>query len=124
MLHRFVNRGPSVACFIRTDQLDGETDWKLRHAVPSAQLLPTQPSGTIHSGGGVGVGHIMVPPGTPWAFITLPTPGFGGGGCSTATSCNPAASISDPDPDLDLTEGQSGGGATTEGWVGVNKPFF
>eukprot|EP00668_Euglena_longa_P013896 GGOE01017847.1.p1 GENE.GGOE01017847.1~~GGOE01017847.1.p1 ORF type:complete len:1117 (-),score=406.00 GGOE01017847.1:373-3663(-) len=27
------------ACFIRTDQLDGETDWKLRHAVPSAQKL-------------------------------------------------------------------------------------
>ena len=27
------------ACFIRTDQLDGETDWKLRLAVPSTQRL-------------------------------------------------------------------------------------
>ncbi|CAL8096885.1 unnamed protein product [Calicophoron daubneyi] len=25
------------SCFIRTDQLDGETDWKLRHAVPLTQ---------------------------------------------------------------------------------------
>ena len=29
------------SCFIRTDQLDGETDWKLRVAVPSAQALPS-----------------------------------------------------------------------------------
>jgi len=27
----------SGACFIRTDQLDGETDWKLRLAIPSTQ---------------------------------------------------------------------------------------
>ncbi|RKP10075.1 phospholipid-translocating P-type ATPase [Thamnocephalis sphaerospora] len=27
-------------CFLRTDQLDGETDWKLRIAVPSCQKLP------------------------------------------------------------------------------------
>lgn len=27
------------SCFIRTDQLDGETDWKLRLAVPSLQRL-------------------------------------------------------------------------------------
>lgn len=27
------------SCFIRTDQLDGETDWKLRVAVPSTQQL-------------------------------------------------------------------------------------
>lgn len=27
------------ACFIRTDQLDGETDWKLRLAVPATQKL-------------------------------------------------------------------------------------
>lgn len=26
-------------CFVRTDQLDGETDWKLRMAVPSTQQL-------------------------------------------------------------------------------------
>jgi phospholipid-translocating ATPase len=26
-------------CFIRTDQLDGETDWKLKVAVPSCQKL-------------------------------------------------------------------------------------
>ncbi|ORY95841.1 aminophospholipid-transporting P-type ATPase [Syncephalastrum racemosum] len=29
----------SGSCFIRTDQLDGETDWKLRLAVPSIQRL-------------------------------------------------------------------------------------
>ncbi|CAG8744771.1 13986_t:CDS:2 [Gigaspora rosea] len=29
----------SGACFIRTDQLDGETDWKLRLAVPYCQKL-------------------------------------------------------------------------------------
>jgi phospholipid-translocating ATPase len=28
-------------CFIRTDQLDGETDWKLRIAVPSTQQIPS-----------------------------------------------------------------------------------
>ncbi|GAA51297.1 phospholipid-translocating ATPase, partial [Clonorchis sinensis] len=27
------------SCFIRTDQLDGETDWKLRHAVPPTQTF-------------------------------------------------------------------------------------
>ena len=31
----------SGGCFIRTDQLDGETDWKLRLAVPSCQRLPS-----------------------------------------------------------------------------------
>ncbi|KAG9302506.1 hypothetical protein G9A89_007210 [Geosiphon pyriformis] len=31
----------SGSCFIRTDQLDGETDWKLRLAVPFCQKLPT-----------------------------------------------------------------------------------
>lgn len=31
----------SGASFIRTDQLDGETDWKLRRAVPSCQKLPS-----------------------------------------------------------------------------------
>ena len=29
----------SGTCFIRTDQLDGETDWKLRAAVPACQKL-------------------------------------------------------------------------------------
>jgi phospholipid-translocating ATPase len=29
----------SGACFIRTDQLDGETDWKLRLAIPHTQRL-------------------------------------------------------------------------------------
>ncbi|BFZ12719.1 hypothetical protein BsWGS_15758 [Bradybaena similaris] len=50
-------------CFIRTDQLDGETDWKLRLAVQDTQRLPTnvdilditaqvyaeKPQKTIHS---------------------------------------------------------------------------
>ena len=31
----------SGACFIRTDQLDGETDWKLRVAVQDTQRLPS-----------------------------------------------------------------------------------
>jgi phospholipid-translocating ATPase len=30
----------SGTCFIRTDQLDGETDWKLRVALPTTQKLP------------------------------------------------------------------------------------
>lgn len=30
----------SGAVFVRTDQLDGETDWKLRLAVPATQKLP------------------------------------------------------------------------------------
>lgn len=30
----------SGACFIRTDQLDGETDWKLKVAVGCTQRLP------------------------------------------------------------------------------------
>jgi len=29
----------SGTCFIRTDQLDGETDWKLKVAVPSCQKV-------------------------------------------------------------------------------------
>lgn len=32
----------SGTCFIRTDQLDGETDWKLRVAVPECQKLAEQ----------------------------------------------------------------------------------
>ena len=31
----------SGTCFIRTDQLDGETDWKLRVAVPTCQSVPS-----------------------------------------------------------------------------------
>lgn len=30
----------SGSCFVRTDQLDGETDWKLRVAVERTQALP------------------------------------------------------------------------------------
>ncbi|KAJ1985409.1 putative aminophospholipid-translocase [Dimargaris verticillata] len=40
----------SGACFIRTDQLDGETDWKLRIAVPSCQRLPDYSSLMGHDG--------------------------------------------------------------------------
>ena len=29
----------SGSCFIRTDQLDGETDWKLKIAIPATQKL-------------------------------------------------------------------------------------
>lgn len=36
--------------FIRTDQLDGETDWKLRRAVTGTQTLP-QDSDVLYSGG-------------------------------------------------------------------------
>ncbi|POY73046.1 putative Phospholipid-translocating ATPase [Rhodotorula taiwanensis] len=32
---------PSGTCFVRTDQLDGETDWKLRVAVEKTQALAT-----------------------------------------------------------------------------------
>lgn len=31
----------SGACFIRTDQLDDETDWKLRIAIPVTQKMAT-----------------------------------------------------------------------------------
>ena len=31
----------SGSCYVRTDQLDGETDWKLRVAVPITQKLPS-----------------------------------------------------------------------------------
>jgi phospholipid-translocating ATPase len=34
----------SGTCFVRTDQLDGETDWKLRVAVPSCQSLADDPA--------------------------------------------------------------------------------
>jgi len=34
----------SGSCFIRTDQLDGETDWKLRRAVSYTQKLPNDES--------------------------------------------------------------------------------
>lgn len=30
----------SGACFLRTDQMDGETDWKLRLTVAPCQRLP------------------------------------------------------------------------------------
>ncbi|KAE9407075.1 protein transporter [Gymnopus androsaceus JB14] len=30
---------PAGTCFVRTDQLDGETDWKMRVAVPETQVL-------------------------------------------------------------------------------------
>ena len=38
------------ACFIRTDQLDGETDWKLRIAVPYTQSLPEDVAVTALNG--------------------------------------------------------------------------
>ncbi len=34
----------SGACFVRTDQLDGETDWKLRLAVTETQKLDSDDS--------------------------------------------------------------------------------
>ncbi|KAI9095516.1 hypothetical protein DFS34DRAFT_643233 [Phlyctochytrium arcticum] len=34
----------SGSCFIRTDQLDGETDWKLKVAIPYTQRLPSENS--------------------------------------------------------------------------------
>ena len=38
------------ACFIRTDQLDGETDWKLRIAVPCTQSLSDDAAVTTFDG--------------------------------------------------------------------------
>lgn len=40
------------SCFIRTDQLDGETDWKLKVAVSCTQRLPAlgvSTTGTLYS---------------------------------------------------------------------------
>ncbi|KAI9294229.1 phospholipid-translocating P-type ATPase [Neoconidiobolus thromboides FSU 785] len=38
----------SGSCFVRTDQLDGETDWKLRVAIPSCQSIGLEDMGTIN----------------------------------------------------------------------------
>ena len=35
------------SCFIRTDQLDGETDWKLRVAIQSTQKLASDMVGSF-----------------------------------------------------------------------------
>jgi phospholipid-translocating ATPase len=48
-------RDASGSAFVRTDQLDGETDWKLRLAVPMCQKLPSDAALaaavlTIHAG--------------------------------------------------------------------------
>lgn len=43
----------SGTCFIRTDQLDGETDWKLRVAIPETQKLGASDEGD-NDGGGIG----------------------------------------------------------------------
>ena len=37
----------SGTCFLRTDQLDGETDWKLRVATPTCQVLATNEVGNV-----------------------------------------------------------------------------
>ena len=37
----------SGTCFVRTDQLDGETDWKLRVAAPTCQALATNEVGHV-----------------------------------------------------------------------------
>ena len=42
----------SGAVFVRTDQLDGETDWKLRLAVPTTQKL-TNDSDLFNNGGSI-----------------------------------------------------------------------
>uniref|UniRef100_A0A7E4UWR8 Phospholipid-transporting ATPase n=1 Tax=Panagrellus redivivus TaxID=6233 RepID=A0A7E4UWR8_PANRE len=34
----------SGTCFVRTDQLDGETDWKLKHTITDVQRLPNDKS--------------------------------------------------------------------------------
>ena len=56
------------ACFIRTDQLDGETDWKLRLAVPATQRLQAdedllrvqvQPQRLVRAGGGLVVDNAL-----------------------------------------------------------------
>jgi phospholipid-translocating ATPase len=42
-------------CFIRTDQLDGETDWKLRIAVPYTQKIPNDEALMSHCGSIYGI---------------------------------------------------------------------
>ena len=39
----------SGTCFVRTDQLDGETDWKLRVATPTCQALASNEVGHVIS---------------------------------------------------------------------------
>ena len=50
-------RDSSGTCFVRTDQLDGETDWKLRVAVPSTQSLSSDRELIKVMGGGSGEGE-------------------------------------------------------------------
>jgi magnesium-transporting ATPase (P-type) len=42
--------GISPSCFIRTDQLDGETDWKMRVPLPTSQKLSSDEA-LLHSRG-------------------------------------------------------------------------
>ncbi|KJE92835.1 E1-E2 ATPase [Capsaspora owczarzaki ATCC 30864] len=79
---------PTGTCFIRTDQLDGETDWKLRVAVPSFQRLSRQsdifgtnasaffvekPQRDIHSFVGTVTTHPSLAVDTGAAHATSPT---------------------------------------------------
>lgn len=52
--NRTTSAGPSGGgeAFIRTDQLDGETDWKLRLASPLAQILPESEYGRLRINAG------------------------------------------------------------------------
>ena len=36
------------SCFLRTDQLDGETDWKKREAIHATQNLPQGDQGLLN----------------------------------------------------------------------------
>ena len=36
------------SCFIKTDQLDGETDWKLRTSLPLLQQLQSDEVSVLH----------------------------------------------------------------------------
>ncbi|WFD43664.1 P-type phospholipid transporter [Malassezia psittaci] len=46
----------SGTCFVRTDQLDGETDWKLRIAVPTTHAMPEKELANLGSRGVVVAG--------------------------------------------------------------------
>uniref|UniRef100_A0A7S1TBX7 Phospholipid-transporting ATPase n=1 Tax=Compsopogon caeruleus TaxID=31354 RepID=A0A7S1TBX7_9RHOD len=44
LLRAYPSDGPGDSLFIRTDQLDGETDWKLRRAVHTTQMMDSEQS--------------------------------------------------------------------------------
>ncbi|KAI1997506.1 putative aminophospholipid-translocase [Ophidiomyces ophidiicola] len=77
-----IESNDSVDTFIRTDQLDGETDWKLRVASPLTQNLPLSEFYRIHITAGPPeksvngfVGKLVLSPAVPASYDSAPETG-------------------------------------------------